>query len=403
MLKAYKYQLAPNVAHREFLNRSFGCARVVYNHCLQRRTELWADGRQRISAFDLCKEVVLLKKKDEYRWLSEVDHQTLVQSIRNMDSAYTRFFREKNGFPKFRSKYGKQSCKFTQCVHVDFKAGKVRLPKIGWIKARISREFEGRIKTVTVTRNAVGKYHVSILVDNGEALPAKRPVTPETTVGIDMGLTTFATISNGVEIANPKHLEKASGRLAVLQRRMSRKKKGSNRYREAKLKVAKHHQKTANQRKDHIHKFTTNLVKNHDSVCIEDLNIAGMLKNHCLARGISSAAWGETFRQIGYKTDWYGKNLLTVDRFYPSSRMCTCGVKNTGLKLSQRTWTCVACGRTHARDLHSSCNIRDEALRQYFLRNPGEGIPEVDVELPALGGAKKRQCKPKSGESHTKI
>ncbi len=392
MLKAYKYELVQNVAQRDFLNRSFGCSRVVYNHCLQRRTELWADGKQRISAFDLCKEVVQLKKTEEYKWLAEVDHQTLCCSVMNLQKAFTGLFGQKKGFPRFKSKYGRQSCQFTQGVKVDFVAGKVNFPKIGWINARISREFEGRIKTVTVTRNAVGKYHVSILTDNGMALPAKRRVTLETAVGIDAGLDDLLVASDGVRVPNPRFLETTGGRIAVLQKRASGKKKGSNRRNRANKKVAKEHEKTANRRRDFLHKLTTNLVKNHDSVCVEDLNIAGMLKNHRLSRAISGAAWGEMFRQIGYKTDWYGKNMLPVDRFYPSSRLCTCGVKNSELKLSQRTWTCGSCGRTHDRDLHSARNIRDEALRQYFLRNPGEGIPEVDVELPARGGAKKRQC-----------
>lgn len=391
VLKAYKYELVLNGEQAEFMSKSFGCSRVVYNYCLERKTKLYQEEGRSISQFDLCKEVVKLKKTEAYEWLNEIDHQTLSCSVQNLDKAYTKFFREKKGYPKFKSKHGKQSCQFTQGIKIDFEKSQVRFPKIGWVKARLSREFEGKIKTTTVSRTATGRYFVSILVDNGVPLPDKQPIAESTTIGIDVGLKHFAVFSNGEQVDNPKYLESSEKRLACLQRRLSRKEKGSNRRLRAKYAVARAHEKVANQRKDFLHKLTTKIIRENQSVVIEDLAVEGMLKNHCLAKSISSVSWSTFFSYLEYKSDWYGKNLIRIGRFEPSSKMCTCGVINKELKLSDRDWKCGSCGTTHDRDLLAANNIKRFGLQRQNLRHSGEGISVEPVELPTMVGALKQE------------
>ena len=392
VLRAYKYELVLNDSQKEFMNKSFGCARFIYNYCLDRKTKLYETEKKRISQFDLCKEVVLLKKKEGFEWLQEIDHQTLSCAVMNLDKAFTKFFREKKGYPNFKSKHNsKQSAQFTQGVQIDFENNKIRFPKIGWCKVKFSREFDGLHKTVTVSRNSVGRYFVSILVDNDIPLPEKALINESTAVGIDVGIKHFATLSTGEKIDNPKYYEKSQKKLAVLQRRVSKKVKGSNRHKKAKLRVAKLHYKITNQRKDFTNKLSTKIVRENQSVIIEDLNVAGMLQNHCLAKSISSVSWSEFFSQLQYKCDWYGKNLIRIGRFEPSSRLCTCGVKNTELKLSDRKWTCKSCGVTHDRDLLAANNIKKFGLVDQNLI--GEGIAEFKgVEKLSNGSSVKRQC-----------
>ena len=393
MLRAYRYQLDPNAAQKQWFARAFGSARYVYNWSLEQRVKAYEQHKERLTAYDLCKMLTPMKQEEGKSWLYETPNVCLQQAIRNMDSAFTRFFREKKGFPKFRNRHGKQRIQFVNNVEVDFGAGKVRLPKIGWVRAFISRPFEGKMGTCTVSRNPAGKYFISVLVDTPEPIPAKRPVSEATAVGIDVGLTTFATLSDGSTIANPRHLQQGEARLKCLQRRLSRKVKGSKRRERAKLAVAKHHYRIANRRSDFLHKATSQLVKSHDTLVIEDLNVEGMLKNHCLAKGISSVAWSEFFRQLEYKCEWAGKNLIRIGRFEPSSRMCTCGLVNRSLTLKDRTWKCPSCGEVHDRDLLAARNIKRFGLDKTNLIGQVSGAvsAEEDVETPAVVGSKKRQ------------
>lgn len=359
MLKAYKYKLSLNAKQASFMNQSFGCARVVYNYCLQRRVEAYETEKKSISQFDLCKEVVRLKKEETHKWLAGVDHQSLCCSVQNLDKAFTKFFREKKGFPKFKSKkHSIQSCQFTQGIKIDFENKKIKFPKIGWCKLFLSRKFEGKIKTTTVSRNAAGMYFVSILVEDSMPLPKKQPIKESTAIGIDVGLKHFATLSDGTKVDNPKHYQKAEKRLAVLQRRLSKKQKGSKNREKAKLKVAKQHYKITCKRSDFLHKLSTKITRENQTVIIEDLNVAGMLKNHKLAKSISSASWSEFFQQLQYKCEWRGHNLVRIGRFEPSSKMCSCGEVNHKLTLKDREWTCKNCGTTHDRDLLAAQNIK---------------------------------------------
>lgn len=393
MLRAYRYQLNPSATQRALFNKCFGSARYIYNWSLERRIKAYQEEKKRLTAYDLCKLLTPLKNEEGKEWLYETPNVCLQQAIRNMDSAFVRFFREKNGFPKFRNKHGRQRIQFINNVEVDFEASKVKLPKIGWVRIHNSRPFEGKMGTVTVSRNAAGKHFVSVLVHTPDPIPEKRPVNEATAVGIDVGLHEYYVLSDGTRETNPRHYQNSEKRLAVLQRRLSKKQKGSNRRKRAKLAVAKCHYRIACQRNDFLHKLTSRLVKNHDSIVIEDLNVGGMLKNHCLAKHISSASWSEFFRQLEYKCEWNGKNLLRIGRFEPSSRLCTCGFVNRELTLKDRTWNCPSCGEVHDRDLLAARNIKMFGLEKTNLIGQVSGAVSAveDVETPAVAGSVKRQ------------
>lgn len=394
MIKAYKYRLHPNKVQTEFFEKSFGCVRFVYNWALNQRIEAYQKDGTRISWVDSCKQLTELKKQEETKWLCEVANQSLQQSIRHMDMAFTHFFREKKGFPKFHSKkHGKFSFQLVKDVSIDFNTHKVKLPKIGEVKFGKNRTFDGKIGTCTVSKTPTGKYYISILVDDGKPMIEKAPITIDTSVGIDVGIKDFAVLSNGQVYSNPKFYEKDEKRLKVLQRRLSRKQKGSNRRERAILSVAKQHEKIKNHRVNFIHQITSRIVRENQTVIIEDLNVEGMLKNHKLAKHIASASWSEFFRQLQYKCDWYGKNLIRIGQFEPSSKMCLCGYINKDLTLKDRKWDCPQCGRHNDRDLLAAVNIKRFGLQKQNLI--GEISPVVngvgDVELSAFVGAKKRQ------------
>lgn len=394
MIKAYKYRLHPNKAQTEFFEKSFGCVRFVYNWALNQRIEAYQKDGTRISWVDSCKQLTELKKQEETKWLCEVTSQSLQQSIRHMDMAFTHFFREKKGFPKFHSKKsGKFSFQLVKDVSIDFNTHKVKLPKIGEVKFGKNRTFDGKIGTCTVSKTPTGKYYISILVDDGKPMIEKAPITIDTSVGIDVGIKDFAVLSNGQAYSNPKFYEKDEKRLKVLQRRLSRKQKGSNRRERARLAVAKQHEKIKNHRANFIHQVTSRIVRENQTVIIEDLNVEDMLKNHNLAKHIASASWSEFFRQLQYKCDWYGKNLIRIGQFEPSSKMCLCWYINKDLTLKDREWNCPQCGRHNDRDLLAAVNIKRFGLQKQNLI--GEISPVVngvgDVELSAFVGAKKRQ------------
>lgn len=393
MIKAYKYRLKPNEKQKIFFEKSFGCARYIYNWGLNLRTDAYQKDGINISWVDICKKMTDLKKQEEMSWLNDVSNQSLQCSIRNMDSAFTRFFREKKGFPKFKSKKGKQSFQFVQKVQINFYNHKVKLPKIGWVNFYKNQSFLGKIGTVTISKSTTGKYYISILVDDGIELPTKAQINYNTTVGIDVGIKDFAVLSNGQVFENPKYLEKAERRLKVLQKRYSKKQKGSKRQERARLAVSKAHEKVRNCRTDYIHKVTSKIIRENQTVIIEDLNVTGMIKNHNLAKHIASASWHEFFRQLQYKSEWNGVNLIRIGRFEPSSKMCLCGAIYKDLKLSQREWFCPNCGRHNDRDLIAAINIKKFGLqKQHLIEISPAGRGVEDVEWSALADTVKRQC-----------
>ena len=394
MIKAYKYRLYPNNEQITFFEKSFGCVRFVYNWALNQRIEAYQKDGTRISWIDSCKNLTELKKQEETKWLNEVSIQSLQYSIRNMDSAFTRFFREKKGFPKYHSKKSRKfSFQYASDYFINFNTRKIKLPKCGEVKFGKGRSFNGKMGMCTIFKTPTNKYYISINVDDGKSLPEKAPITAHTAVGIDVGIKDFAVLSNGQVYSNPKYLEKDEKRLKVLQKRLSRKQKDSKRRERARLAVARQHEKIHNRRVNFIHQVTSRIVRENQTVIIEDLNVDGMLKDHNLAKHIASASWSEFFRQLQYKCDWQGKNLIRIGRFEPSSKMCLCGYINKDLTLKDREWDCPQCGRHNDRDLLAAVNIKRFGLQKQNLI--GEISPVVngagDVEPSALVGAVKRQ------------
>jgi len=367
MLKAYKYRLIPNAEQREAFIKHIGACRFVYNLSLEQKIKVYETDKTSLSCYDLNKMLPNLKKENE--WLKDVNAQSLQQTQKRLDSAFKRFFREKNGFPKFKSRKNPvQSFQVPQHYKVDFDNNRVKLPKIGWIKTKLSRSFEGILKTATISMTATGKFFISILVEDAKEIPEKEPFGYDSTIGIDVGIKDFVTMSNGTKIDNPKFLKSSLQRLKVLQRRVSRKKKGSKNRDKAKYQVALHHEKITNQRKDFLHKLTTKLVRENQAIAIETLNVSGMMKNHCLAQAIGDVSWSEFFRQLEYKCEWYGKTLLRIGQFEPSSKICNaCGYHKHDMTLATRAWQCPRCDRYHDRDTNAAINIKKFALQAQNL------------------------------------
>lgn len=367
-VRGYEYRIYPNGEQEEKLSQMLGNARWVYNWALARRIEAYQQDKTTMSAFTLMTELTQVKKQPEYEWLNLSVAQSLQQSIVNMEKAFTRFFREKHGFPKFKRKHDRrQSVGFPQNTKIKFNENRVFVQKLGWIPARVSREFEGKIKTAVIKKTPTGKFFISISVETDEKQSKQVPIRKETAVGIDTGIKTFAVLSDGTEIENPKHLKSSLIKLKKLQRRVSRKIKGSSNRRKAVLQLARQHEKVANQRKEFLHQTTAAITKRYDSVVCENLNIKGMIRNHCLAQSISDLGLGEFYRMLQYKLQDSGKNYLEIGRFEPSSRLCTCGKVNGSLKLSDRIWTCETCGSVHERDHLAAQNILKFGLQKQNL------------------------------------
>ena len=366
------YRIYPTEEQIEHLSQSFGCARFVYNNALAEKIKAYEERKESISSYTLIKRITTLKQ--EYEWLKVPTAQSLQQSILHLDSAYKRFFKEKKWFPKFHKKQGRQSLNYPQWIKVFEKT--IQIPKLWEVEYRKDRWFEWQVKTCTVKKTPTNKYFISILVDDWKEPPEK--VQSKDIIGIDLWIKEFAVLSNWERIQNQKFLRENIARLKVLQRRASKKQKWSANRRKANLKVAKAHERIANQRKDFLHKISTTIVKNHDTIAIEDLNVKGMLQNHKLAQAISDVSWSEFRRMLTYKCEWYGKNLIVIDRFAPSSKLCTCWYKNKDLKLSDREWTCSQCGALHDRDLLASKNIAR------FARAESSEVPleEFSIENP---------------------
>jgi len=316
-----------------------------------------------LSRFALDKD--LPKLKAENPWLSEVPSQVLQQSLVDLDKAFTNFFRKTTKFPNFKKKRTDASCRFPQGIKVDFETNIISLPKLGKVKIKLSRKFVGTIKSCTVSRGSTGKFYVSILVDDGVGEIPKLPIHQDRAIGVDVGLIDFITTSKGEKVKAPKFYRGLETKLKEAQRFESRKKKGSNNRKKARQRVNLIHEKIKNLRSDFLHKTSTRLVNENQVICIEDLNVKGMMKNRKLSKSIGDVGWSEFFRMLEYKSEKVGKTVLKINRFQPSSKICSCGEVNKILTLSDRKWTCSNCNLTHDRDVLAAQNI----LKFAFLEN----------------------------------
>jgi putative transposase len=369
--KAFKYRFFPTDEQAAQLAQTFGCARYVYNHALEYRTAAWQQEQQSVGYHLTAAKLTEWKKEPEKAFLSEVSSVVLQQSLRNLDAAFTNFFAKRADYPRFKAKHGRQSVRYATNAFT-YRDGQITLAKqsapldIVWSR---SLPADAKLVNLTVSKDKSERYFVSVLVETN--LKPLKKVKAE--VGIDVGIKTLARTSDGQRLENPRPLVRREKQLQRRQRRLSRKLKGSNNRKRAKLAVAKLHARISDTRRDTIQKFTTKIISENQAIYVEGLNVAGMLKNGKLAKHIADAAFAEIFRELEYKAHWYGRSYLELDRFFPSSKLCSsCGHLLKDLPLSVREWECPQCGAHHERDENAAINILRAG--QYLRKLPG-GTP----------------------------
>lgn len=376
--KAYKFRIYPNKEQEILIAKTIGCCRFVYNHFLNLWNEEYAKYKKGLSYHACSALLPKMKKEEETHWLQEVDSIALQSSVKNLADAFTRFFKKQNNKPQFKSKNNPVQSYITKNVNnsIELKGKYLKLPKLGVVKFAKSRDPKGRIINATIRKNATGKFFVSILC---EEEISELPKT-DSAIGIDLGITDFAILSDGSKIDNNKFTSKMERKLGREQRKLSRrafvaKKNGiklskAKNYQKQKQKVARLYEKVSNQRNDFLNKLSTAIINSHDVICIEDLNTKGMLRNHKLAKSISDVSWSGFVEKLEYKAEWYGRKVIKIDRWFPSSKRCSiksCDYIAPSMPLAIRKWTCPHCHTSHDRDTNASINILIEGLRIHTL------------------------------------
>jgi putative transposase len=371
--RAYRFRFYPTFEQKNILAQTFGCARFAYNYMLRLRTDSWFKEQKRVGYHETSFLLTKLKKNTEFAWLNEVSSVPVQQSIRHLQTAFSNFFEKRAGYPKFKRKDGKQSATYTVNAF-KWDGKKLQLARMAEpLDIRWSKAIPKAAKptTITVSLDPSGRYFISFLCD--DAVSPKPKV--KGSVGIDLGLTDFAALSSGEKIAAPKFFRKKESKLAKLQRRMAKKQKGSKNRIKAKRKVAKAHAEIADARKDFLHKLSTRLINENQVIAIETLAVKNMLKNRTLSKSISDVGWAEFVRQLEYKALWYGRTLIGIDRWYPSSKRCNaCGYTMASLPLNIRSWDCPECKTKHDRDINAAKNILAAGLAASAL---GESVSPV--------------------------
>lgn len=373
--RAYKFRFYPTKEQKESLAQTFGCARFAYNYMLKARTDAYYHVQKRIGYHETSALLTNLKKQEEYKWLNDVSSVPVQQALRHLQTAFSNFFAKRNKYPNFKSKFDKQSAEYTASAF-KFDGAFLTLAKMKEpLAIRWSRTLPkaAKLTTVAVSKDFAGRYFVSMLMD--DAVSKQLPVLNN--IGLDLGLTDFAVTSEGSKFKSPKSLAEKLDKLALLQKRLSKKKKGSSNRNKARLKVAKLHARITDIRKDFLHKLSTKLVNENQVIAVESLAVSNMLKNHKLAKSISDAGWSEFVRQLEYKAKWYGRTLIGIDKWYPSSKLCNaCGYKLSMLSLNTRTWECPDCKTIHDRDVNAAKNILTAGLAGLAF---GESVSPVCI------------------------
>jgi putative transposase len=364
MLKAFKYRIYPNSSQQEELSKAFGSCRFLYNKALEYKKSIYYSEKKSISYSELSSSF-LQSLKSEFDWLKETPSQALQQSLKHLDSAYQKFFKHQAKFPSFKRKFSRQSISLPQKVKINFKDSIIRLPKIGNIKTVFHRTFEGIIKTCTVSKTPTNKYYISVLVDDNKEIPAK--IIGDKAIGIDLGIKTFATFSNGEKVNNPKFYDQSLNKLKALQKSLSRKIKGSANYQKLKLKIAILHEKICNRRDNFLHQLSNKIINDNQVIITEDLDVKSLMEKSysSMSRNIGDVSWSKFVTMLKYKAEWNGKRLIQIGRYDPSSKKCSsCGNIYYDLKLEERTWICKSCGKEHDRDVNAAVNILQFGMEQ---------------------------------------